>query len=120
MRKITASAFTALSCITLQIPSVANAGGFQVTELCARCSGSRYAGQTSQASGPATVWFNPAGMTKLDDVQLDFSLHYIDATAEFENLNSTKTNGEAAIGRTSSDGAGAAVVPNFYATWRIA
>ncbi len=106
-------------CVALQVPNGALAGGFQVNELCARCSGSRFAGQGSQASGPATVWFNPAGMAKLDSIQLDASFHYIDATAEFDNLNSTKTNGETAVGRTRSDAAGSAVVPNFYATWRI-
>lgn len=119
MRKTGASIFAALSCVVLQAPSGAYAGGFQVTELCAQCSGSRFAGQGSQASGPATTWFNPAGMTKLDGVQVDASLHFVDATAEFTNLNSTKTNGEAAIGRTSSDAAGTAIIPNFYATWRI-
>jgi long-chain fatty acid transport protein len=108
-----------LSCASLQLSSMTHAGGFQVNELCAGCSGSRNAGQAAQVFGPSTVWFNPAGMTRLDGVQLDGSLHFIDATAEFDNLNSVKTDGDPAVGRTSSDAAGWAVVPNFYATWRI-
>lgn len=124
--------FTAAAIALSLGPGAARAGGFQVTELCAECSGSRIAGQAAKASGPATVWFNPAAMIGLDGRQLDVSAHYISGKFEFSNRDSRKalsvlslqppavaTPGGPAEGRQVDDGAKGAVVPNVYLTWKL-
>ncbi len=114
-------------------PSESLAGGFQISELCAECSGARIAGQAAKANGASTVWFNPAGMTKLEGRQIDASAHVIAGKFKFKNVNSRKavgvddsvfpptavSPGGPALGKQSSDGASPALVPNLYATWKL-
>src|SRR2546427_12320689 len=55
----------------------ASAAFFQIAENSASGIGNAFAGGAAIAEDASTVWYNPAGMTRLKDRQLVVSGHYI-------------------------------------------
>jgi long-chain fatty acid transport protein len=83
----------------------AHAAGFALIEQNASGLGNAYAGQAAVAEDASTIFFNPAGMTKLPDRQLVGALHAIKPSAKYSDVNGTPDGGDAG---------GWALVPNFY------
>lgn len=110
----------------------ARAGGFQITELCAKCQGYRNAGAAASAREPATVYFNPAGISFLPFTEekqnlVDLSTHIISGSFKFDDEDSRRaiqvtgpapgdfvSPGGRAEGKRSDDGGEDGLVPNFY------
>jgi long-chain fatty acid transport protein len=86
------------------------AAGFQVNEQSARGLGSSFAGEAAAAEDPSTIFFNPAGMTRLSGTQLAWSGFSIVPSANFHNEGSHLTS---AVGggplSGSNDGNGGAL-----------
>jgi long-chain fatty acid transport protein len=59
------------------------AAGFQLREQSTDYIGNAFAGSAAQASSPATIWYNPAGMTLLHGHQIAGSLTWIAPQARF-------------------------------------
>lgn len=59
------------------------AAGFQLREQSTDYVGNSYAGSAAQASSPATIWYNPAGMTLLHGHQIAGTLSWIAPQARF-------------------------------------
>jgi long-chain fatty acid transport protein len=106
------------------------AGGFQITEVCAKCQGVRNAGMAaSSVDGAGALYFNPASMSRLQGGEVDANLHYIDPRFQFKNKDSTNAFGDspppfsrfAAPATTGQydDGGQSAVVPSFFISQRI-
>ena len=100
------------------VPNLAQASGFALIENSASGQGNAYAGAAAHAVDGSTVWFNPAGMMKLDRDQLVFAGHIVSPNASFTNNGSSLSP---ALGPTSGDltgidddGGSLAFVPNFY------
>lgn len=92
--------------------------GFQIMEQCAKCQGTAYGGVAATADDASTVFFNPAGMTRLPTGSIGgqavVGLHYLLLDAEFEDKDSTNAIGGEPIGSRKDNGGENAVVPNFY------
>lgn len=93
--------------------SMAQAGSFGLIENSASGQGSAYAGASALGEDASTVYFNPAGMTRLSGSQVVVAGHVISPNATFTNNGSTDALGTPLPGPNSSTGA-PAFVPNFY------
>lgn len=104
---------------TLTLAPLAHGGGFQISEICAQCQGVRNAGAAASAETASVVFFNPAGMTRLQGGQVDANIHLIVPTFEFKDEGSTNAIGGAPSGNRDEDGSRSAVVPTFFYTQQI-
>jgi long-chain fatty acid transport protein len=96
------------------------AGGFQITEVCAQCQGVRNAGMgASSIDGAAALYFNPASMTRSSGGDVDVSVHYIDSNFNFQNRGSTNAVGRPAVGITTDNAGKGATVPTFFYAQQI-
>lgn len=94
----------------------AQAAGFAITENSAKELGVAFAGGAAIAEDGSTVWFNPAGMTRLDTT-FQLSTHFIDPTFDFADSASGQLLPGGAIGmagNSASGGGESAIVPNLY------
>ena len=70
------------------LASVANAGGFALIEHGASGLGNAYAGAAAVSTDTSTVWFNPAGMSQLEDREVAAALHILTADTTFTDEGS--------------------------------
>ena len=96
--------------------TLASAAGFALIEQSASGMGNAFAGAAATAEDASTVFYNPAGMSRLEGSQITVGGHLIDLSAKFSNSGSSKpaaivTN---PLGGNGGDAGGIAVVPNFY------
>lgn len=85
----------------------AAASGFALIEQSASGLGNAFAGGAASAEDASTVFFNPAGMTRLSGKQIAVAAHVITPSAKFTDANGVASGGDA--GST-------AIVPNAYFT----
>src|SRR5690554_428498 len=67
------------------ISSTAMASGFKLNEQSASGVGTAYAGRTAVVEDASTVYYNPAGMSKLTRPEISVGGAYINIDAEFSN-----------------------------------
>lgn len=79
----------ALLAATAAAPALA--GGFYLQEQSPTAVGRAFAGEAAIADGPATVFFNPAGMTNLPGAQIDLGMHVLDIESHQRDRGSTRT-----------------------------
>lgn len=95
--------------------ATAQGAGFAIIEQSASGMGNAYAGAAASAEDASTVFFNPAGLTRLSQRQLVVAGHVIRPSSEFSNDGSTDVLGTPiATGGNGGDAGGATLVPNFY------
>lgn len=85
----------------------ANAAGYALIEQSASGMGNAYAGAAAIAEDASTIWFNPAGMTRLNKDQVVVAGHYVMPEAEFTDTGSASPT----FNDTTDE---AALVGNFY------
>lgn len=93
--------------------STVQASGFALIENSASGMGNAFAGAAAIAEDASTIWFNPAGMTKLSGSRISVAGHIIMPKAEFTNDNSTLVS-TAPLTGSNQDGGVTKFVPNFY------
>ena len=93
-----------------------HASGFALIENGASGQGNAYAGAAAHAVDASTVYFNPAGMVRLDGEQLLFAGHIISPESSFQNQGSSRAaaGGGGSLTGVNDDGGQTAFVPNFY------
>jgi len=89
------------------------AGGFSLSEQGVKGLGNAFAGAAASAEDASTVYFNPAGMVRLEGNQVSLAGHVIVPSAKFGNGNSN-VGGTALTGGNGGDAGVGALVPNFY------
>lgn len=100
----------------------ASAAFFQLAENSPAGLGSAFSGGAALAEDASTVWYNPAGMTRLSGSQIVAGIHYIMPSTKFSKTSATRS---ATLGGTTiSGGEGGnagedALVPNFFFSNRI-
>jgi long-chain fatty acid transport protein len=97
--------------------SSASAAGFALIEQSASGMGNAFAGAAATAEDPSTIFYNPAGMSKLQGTQVTIGAHAIDLSAKFSNSGSSIPLGApvgSQPGGNGGDAGGVAVVPNLY------
>ncbi|MGC2855560.1 OmpP1/FadL family transporter [Novispirillum sp. DQ9] len=101
-----------LAFLTLSAPALAS--GFQLKEQSAEGLGNAFAGSTAKAQDLSTIFYNPAGMTRLSGSGAETVASLIVPGAEFSGSAVTPL-GTPVAGGQGGDAGGPAVVPSFYA-----
>ncbi|HEU0200452.1 MAG TPA: outer membrane protein transport protein [Burkholderiaceae bacterium] len=136
MRSATTTPLLAFGIALVAAQGGANAAGFQLFEQNASGLGNAYAGQAAGAEDASTIYFNPAGLTRLNGIQAVGALHFIKPETKFENTASCAPyvgvgagtsacpfgpNGN--LGHTpggnGGDAGDLAAVPNAYFSWEL-
>ncbi len=95
---------------------LASAAGFALIEQSGSGMGNAFAGAAATAEDASTIFFNPAGITRLTGKQLTLAGHVISLSAEFSD-NGTSTSPLAlgpSTGGNGGNAGGTAFVPNLY------
>ncbi len=89
--------------------------GFALIEQSVSGLGNAYAGGAAQAEDATTIFYNPAGMTRLND-QFIAGLHFISPSAKFKDNGSSRLNPLIGSLGTNNGGDGGvnALVPNIF------
>ncbi len=95
----------------------AQGAGFAIIEQSVPGMGNAFAGGAASANDATTIWFNPAGMTRIEGTQFIGALHVIKPNIQFDNED-TRTStpfGSVPIqGGEGSDAGTTAAIPNLY------
>jgi long-chain fatty acid transport protein len=108
----------ALAAALAAISASAEAAFFQIAEQSASGMGNAFAGGAAIAEDASTVWYNPAGMTRLAGPQFILGGSYIRPSFTADVLSATTVIG-APISGGGGDAGVDAFVPNLYATYPI-
>ncbi|MFN7085771.1 MAG: OmpP1/FadL family transporter [Burkholderiales bacterium] len=101
------------------------ASGFQLIEQNASGLGNAYAGQAAAAADASTIYFNPAGMTRLPGRNFVVAGHLIKPSTTFNNTATTPAvstitgAGPFALNGNGGDGGDLAVIPGAYLSWQL-
>ena len=96
----------------LVMAGTAGASGFALIEQGSGL-GNAYAGGAAGAEDASTIFFNPAGMSRLNGKQVVVAAHAIKPSAKFTDTGSTPAAFQTA-GGNGGDAGGWALVPNAY------
>ena len=112
--------------MALAFAGAAGASGFQLTEQNASGLGNAYAGQAAVAENASTIYFNPAGMTQLQEREFSLGVAAIGPSFHFNDQGSKvgtpasggMTGGLMGTGEGGNAGSWAAL-PNGYLSWAV-
>lgn len=91
------------------------AAGFALIEQSGSGMGNAFAGAAATAEDASTIFFNPAGLTKLEGRNFSVAGHVIGLSAKFsDNGSSTPPAGIATLGGNGGNAGDTAFVPNAY------
>ncbi len=103
--------------------SQALAAGFAIYEQSVSGLGNAFAGGAASAEDATTVFYNPAGLTRLPGQQAVVGVHAIRTHFEFDNDGSTHLlqpiTGQGLTGSNGGDGGTWGIVPNAYYSVRL-
>ena len=88
------------------MPRVARASGFFLLEQSARLQGTSYAGTAALAADASTVYYNPAGMSRIKNWSFAQSGYLVSIHSELENASATNF-GQPVTGPNGKDSASA-------------
>jgi long-chain fatty acid transport protein len=97
----------------------AGASGFALIEQNGSGLGNAYAGVAAVAEDASTIFFNPAGMTRLPGRQAVAAAHAIRPSIKFNDGGSTRAPLQPTLGGNGSDAGGWVFVPNAYLSWQL-
>lgn len=95
----------------------AGASGFQLLEQNASGIGNAYAGSAAIADNASTIYFNPAGMTRLQPREVSVGIAAVGPSFKFHNDGSNV--GSLAGTGDGGDAGGWSAIPNMYASWGV-
>jgi len=109
--RLTAFRSALLATFALGAHSYSHASGFQLLEQNASGLGNAYAGSAAVAEDASTIFFNPAGMTKLQQREVSVGANYIAPSFKFTDHGSVTGD----LSGAGSDAGSGELVPNAYA-----
>lgn len=95
----------------------ASASGFQLIEQNASGLGNAYAGSAAVAENASTIFYNPAGMTQLQDREFSGGLTAVGTSFKFTDNGSSV--GALAGKGNGGDGGSWGLIPNGYMSWAL-
>src|SRR5882672_3245704 len=107
---------SALAAAIAGISAPASASFFALAEENGSGAGTAFAGGAAIAEDASTVWYNPAGMTRLDRPQLVVAGSYIDLNIKTSVNSASTVLGVPIGGGAGKDPGDSAFVPSFYYT----
>jgi long-chain fatty acid transport protein len=99
-------------------PIVTHASGFALLEQSASRLGAAFAGTAVAADDATTVFFNPAGLSRLEGAEAIFVASGIGITSEFNDEGSQAALGQP-LGHNGGDAGGWSFVPSAYVAARL-
>jgi long-chain fatty acid transport protein len=115
MTRVTPMKLIPALCLAL-CSSYASAAGFQLLEQNASGLGNAYAGSAAVAENASTIFYNPAGMTQLQEHEVSGGLTAVGTSFKFtDNGSSVGT----ALKGDGGDGGGWGYIPNGYLSWAV-
>lgn len=102
----------------LLVAGSAMAGGISLLEFSAKGLGTSFAGGAAYAEEASTVFFNPAGLTRLKAPEAQANLHAIFIQADFKDQGSTNVGGTSLTG-SNDDGGTEVFVPSLFASMPV-
>lgn len=110
-----------LSSIALcTLAGAANAAGFYIQEQSVRGLGSAFSGSATNLEDASTIYFNPAGMTKLDGFQTQAGVNVIIPDSKIKNNGTTSgPSGGRPVGGPSENPYEPTPVPNGFMSYQI-
>ncbi len=115
-RNITPRLIPAL--LAVAFSGAASASGFALWEQNASGLGNAFAGSAAVADNASTIYFNPAGMTRLQAREFSLGANIITTSFQFQNDGSRV--GAFQLAGDGGDGGGTSFVPNGYLSWQVA
>lgn len=105
----------------LGIPATAEAVGFALEEQSVSNLGYAFAGGAANAEDASTIFWNPAGMTRLPGRQVVMGLNALYGSARFTDQGTTSPAGPAfpIAGGTGGNSVGLNWIPNLVRTSRL-
>ena len=100
----------------------ANAAGFYIQEQSVSGLGSAFSGSVTNIDDPSTVYFNPAGMTKVKGIQAQAAAHLLLPSADLNDTGSTQNvalGGGAISGGDGGNPYSPSPVPNGFYTHQV-
>lgn len=114
---VAASLFPLSAIAMLFIPGHARAGGFALNEMSAASLGNAHAGAAAGAEDISTIYYNPAGLTRLPGRQFLIAGSALRPSVNFENNRSVAATGAPLSGGSGGDASSWSLAPAlFYAT----
>ncbi|HSW64309.1 MAG TPA: outer membrane protein transport protein [Dissulfurispiraceae bacterium] len=97
----------------------AEASGFALIEHNVSGLGNAYAGAAATAEDASTIYFNPAGLTRVKGTQAIGAAYVIIPSAKFTNEGSSLLGGATALRGGGDNGGAVAFVPNTYVSHQV-
>ncbi len=108
-----------IAAVLLVMADGAAASGFALIEQSASGLGNAFAGAAASAEDASTIFFNPAGMSRLSGKQMVIAGHAITPSAKFSNTASTIPVPGFVAAPVGRDAGGTVLVPSAYFSWQI-
>lgn len=106
---------TAVSAVFCALSAAAaHASGFALVEQNASGLGNAYAGQAASAQDASTIFYNPAGLTRVEGRQVIAVASFITPSARFGDSGSANAMLQTSTGGDGGDAGGTSFVPSFY------
>ncbi|MEO6976374.1 MAG: outer membrane protein transport protein [Gallionella sp.] len=103
----------------LVVSGSAIASGFALLEQSASGLGNAYAGGAASAEDASTIFFNPAGMSRLKGTQVVVGGSFIKPSAKFSDAGSTPASLQTTNNGNGGDAGSLAFVPNAYVSMEM-
>nr|WP_294509894.1 OmpP1/FadL family transporter [uncultured Rhodopila sp.] len=113
-----AATVCAVAACVIAAGNQARASGFELREGSADWMANAFAGDTAKAYDAATVWSNPAGMSRLSQSEIDASVNGIFPTINFSGANYVGP-GTTTPGTTGGNLIQSAATAGFYGVWSV-
>ena len=101
------------------LSSSAWASGFSLTEQSVKNLGNAANGGAALAEDASTIFYNPAGLTRLSGNSVEGAGYIIFSTIEFQNQGSTVVTGDPLLGGEGGNIGENSFVPNLYGFWSV-
>ncbi|MFI4914444.1 MAG: OmpP1/FadL family transporter [Steroidobacterales bacterium] len=108
----------ACSAVALGAAASAQASGFALLEQSGAGLGRAFAGSAAVAEDASTVFFNAAGLSRLERSEISVAAVGVDISSRFNNAASQPALGQPLGGNGGQAGA-LSVLPSVYVAWRI-
>ena len=117
-----AAAGVLVGAAAIACPPMLHAAGFALIEQSVSGMGTAYAGAAASANSVDTLYFNPAGITRLPGTRSGAAVHLVVPQTEFSNEGTTFSpvvGGASIAGGDGGDAGGLEVVPHAYLSHQL-
>ncbi len=90
------------------------AAGFSITQKSVKGLGNAFAGAAAVAEDASTIYFNPAGLTRLSGSQVLAGVHIFSYSLKFSDDGSTTVGNQPLTGGNGGNAGKLGVIPNFF------